>query len=112
MGIEYQAIYSVVLSVVAAVLVVLAVAGWRLLQQWTYTQHTTGRNAFLKELRAWAAVAVNAADQMMKTSTGEQKLAFVLAQLERLYPDLDEELMRAIIEDAVHELRLNASAGE
>lgn len=112
MGFDYPAIFSVVLSVVAAVLIVLAVAGWRALQQWSYAQATTERSAFLKELRAWARVAVNAAEQMMQSSTGEQKLAFVLTQLERLFPDLDEELMRAIIEDAVLQLRLYDAAGE
>lgn len=58
-----------------------------------------------QELSGWALVAVNAAEQIWKdTGTGEQKLNYAMDLLQRVFPKLDTDLARALIETAVREL--------
>ena len=58
-----------------------------------------------QELSGWALVAVNAAEQIWKdTGTGEQKLQYAMGLLTRVFPKLDTDLARALIETAVREL--------
>lgn len=109
---DWQTVGPVVASVVTAVLLVLAVAGWRALVAWSKTQQVQAelatkqvQDAGLEQMRQWAHVAVQAAEQMLKQSTGEEKLDFVLNILDKLFPALDEDVIRAIVEQAVRDDR-------
>jgi steroid 5-alpha reductase family enzyme len=47
---------------------------------------------------------VAAAEQMMRDANGEEKLDWVLEQLQQRYPNLDLTLIRAMVEAAVRQL--------
>jgi steroid 5-alpha reductase family enzyme len=47
---------------------------------------------------------VAAAEQMMRDANGEEKLEWVLEQLQQRYPNLDLTLIRAMVEAAVRQL--------
>jgi hypothetical protein len=47
---------------------------------------------------------VAAAEQMMRSADGEEKLDWVLGQLQQRYPKLDRTLIRAMVEAAVRQL--------
>jgi steroid 5-alpha reductase family enzyme len=47
---------------------------------------------------------VAAAEQMMRDANGEEKLDWVLEQLQQRYPTLDRTLIRAMVEAAVRQL--------
>jgi hypothetical protein len=47
---------------------------------------------------------VAAAEQMMRDADGEEKLDWVLEQLQQRYPKLDRALIRAMVEAAVRQL--------
>jgi hypothetical protein len=47
---------------------------------------------------------VAAAEQMMRSADGEEKLDWVLEQLQQRYPKLDRTLIRAMVETAVRQL--------
>jgi steroid 5-alpha reductase family enzyme len=47
---------------------------------------------------------VAAAEQMMRDANGEEKLEWVLEQLQQRYPKLDRTLIRAMVEAAVRQL--------
>jgi steroid 5-alpha reductase family enzyme len=47
---------------------------------------------------------VAAAEQMMRDADGEEKLEWVLEQLQQRYPKLDRTLIRAMVEAAVRQL--------
>lgn len=105
---DWQTVGPVLASVAVAVLLVLAVAGWRALVAWSKTQQVQAeiatiqlQDAGLEQMRQWAHVAVQAAEQMLKQSTGAEKLDFVLTILDKLFPALDEDVIRAVVEQAV-----------
>jgi len=54
----------------------------------------------------WQVVGyfVAAAEQMMRDADGEEKLDWVLEQLQQRYPKLDRTLIRAMVEAAVRQL--------
>lgn len=88
-------------SVMVGVLIVVVVLAWRALGQWSKNSAVQAENRAWSQVRTFAYDAVRAANQMLATSTGEEKLNYVLGVLDRLYPGLDEEVIRALVEAAV-----------
>lgn len=99
----------VMLSVLVGVLIVLVVLGWRLAVQWARTNGIQAENDAWAQVQYFAGVAVKAADQMLAGETGEEKLEYVLSVLDKLFPNLDEEVIRAIVEAAVLETKTKAA---
>lgn len=86
-----DSVLVLLLSVLVGLLGVALVVGWR----WLRAQ----------ELGGWAAVAVQAAEQIWtETGSGEQKLNYAMDLLKELFPRLDDKVARALIETAVREL--------
>ena len=56
-------------------------------------------------LLTWAQVLVAAAEQTLANSKGEDKLEYVLTQIDKLFPDLDDDLILAVVEAAVKALK-------
>lgn len=91
----------VILSALVGVLLVCLVLAWRALGQWSKGAAVRTENTAWYQVRAFIDDAVVAANQMLAGSTGEEKLNYVLGVVDRLYPDLDEEVVRAIVEATV-----------
>ncbi len=91
----------VILSALVGVLLVCLVLAWRALGQWSKGAAVRTENNAWSQVRTFIYDAVRAANQMLAESSGEEKLNYVLGVVDRLYPDLDEEVVRAIIEAAV-----------
>lgn len=92
-----------ILSALVGVLIVLVVLAWRALGQWSKSTAVTAENEAWSQVQYIVGRAVLAANQMLATSSGEEKLEYVLGVVDRLFPDLDEEVVRAIVEAAVWE---------
>lgn len=58
----------------------------------------------LKTIRVWAAIAVAAAEQLYKSTEGEEKKAYVLKYLEEKGVKVDADELDGIIEASVLEL--------
>lgn len=97
-------------SIVAIVAIVLAVAVWRWLRVALASGQLAAENAALAQLAAYASVFVAAAEQTLDKSPGFAKLDWVLAQFERVLPDLDKDLVRSYVEAAVAGLPRNQPA--
>lgn len=95
----------VILSVLVGVLIVFAVIAWRLAVQWAKTNAVQAENDAYTQVMTIARVAVLAAEQMFDADGYNDKLNYVLKVLDRLYPDLDEDLIRAIVEAAVFQTK-------
>jgi len=59
---------------------------------------------------AWSTVniLVNAAEQMLSQHTGPAKLEWVMTQLKELFPRLDTNLIRSMVEAAVGQMKQSA----
>ena len=97
-------------SIVAIVAIVLAVAVWRWLRVALASGQLAAENAALAQLAAYASVFVAAAEQTLDKSPGFAKLDWVIAQFERVLPDLDKDLVRSYVEAAVAALPRNQPA--
>ena len=53
----------------------------------------------------WVSIFVNAADQMLADSTGPERLEWVMAQIKARFPKLDTDVIRAMVEANVKNLR-------
>lgn len=98
---DLSAYVPVILSALVGVLIVAVVLAWRALGQWSKSNAVRTENNAWSQVRTFIYDAVRAANQMLAESTGEEKLSYVLSVVDRLYPDLDEEVVRAIVEAAV-----------
>jgi hypothetical protein len=106
MQIDWQAISVIAISVGVAALLLLAVAGWRAAVAWADRQYALATTDQLLEMRQWAAVAVGAAEQVLAQATGQEKLEFVLSTLDKVFPQIDADLVRAIVEDSVRDMKV------
>ncbi len=61
----------------------------------------------LANLMIEVASHVKAAEQVLKDKSGTEKLTWVLARLEELFPTLDIEYLRTKVEAAVHDIKGN-----
>lgn len=59
----------------------------------------------LANLMIEVASHVKAAQQVLGDKSGPEKLTWVLARLEELFPDLDIEYLRTKVEAAVHDMK-------
>ena len=100
----------VILSVLVGVLIVFAVISWRLAVQWAKTSAVQAENDAYTQVMTIARVAVLAAEQMFDADGYNDKLNYVLKVLDRLYPDLDEDLIRAMVEVAVFQTKTKEAA--
>ena len=91
----------VILSALVGVLIVAVVLAWRALGPWLQYKAAVAASTEHYTLCYWASVAVQAANQMLSESTGDQKLEYVLSVMDKMYPDLDEEVIRAVVESSV-----------
>ncbi|MFN8468570.1 MAG: phage holin, LLH family [Caldilineaceae bacterium] len=91
-----ETVIIVLLSVFAAASIIGVVVLWRGLKD--------------SDLEGWAATLVRAADQMLDTVPGPQKLEFVMAEMQRMFPKLDTKLIRWIVEAAVQEMNQQKQA--
>lgn len=53
----------------------------------------------------WVGIFVNAAEQMLADSTGPERLDWVMAQIKARFPKLDTDVIRAMVEASVKNLR-------
>ena len=95
----------VILSVLVGVLIVLVVLAWRLAVQWAKVGAVNAENEAWSQVQYIVGRAVVAANQILSGSSGEEKLKYVLGIVDRLFPDLDEEVVRAIVEASVRETK-------
>lgn len=75
--------------------------------QWLRTWRTSAtigqQQSALDQLAGYARVFVRAAEQQFQTNPA--KLAYVLDQLNAIFPDVDADLIRGVVEAVVHELK-------
>lgn len=53
----------------------------------------------------WVSIFVNAAEQMLADETGPERLDWVMAQIKARFPKLDTDVIRAMVEANVKNLR-------
>lgn len=90
------------LVIIGAVALILAaiVAAWR------YLRSTPDREA----IELWAIQFVRAAEQMFP-GNNSAKLTYCMDMIERIFPRVDTDLLRSVIEYAVFRLREENNAG-
>lgn len=62
-----------------------------------------------QKLEGWAAVAVRAAEQIFESGDNQAKLNYAINVVKQVFPRLDDQLIRALVETGVHDLKLQAS---
>ena len=93
---------SVILqSIAVAVVIFLAVAGWRWLRVALERGQLQAQNEALAQLTVYAKIFVNAAEQTLSKQPGFAKLDWVLNQFATVMPDVDRDLIRSFVEATV-----------
>ncbi len=101
--IDLTSYIPVILSVLVGVLIVALMLAWRALGRWSKSNAVKAENEAWAQVQYFVTVAVQAADQMLAQSSGQEKLNYVLGVLDRQFPDLDEDVIRAIVESTVRQ---------
>ena len=85
----------VLLSLIAAAVLIAAWIGVRFFVT----------NKSLTGMREWVVVFVEAAEQALYDASGGDKLRWVLDKLKQRFPNLDDGLLRALVEAAVYRMK-------
>lgn len=100
MTIDWQWVVSAALGLLVIVLLVVAVFGVRWLRTSKQVQELARENAALSQLFFYADLFVANAQQQLAGVPGADKLAWVTGALMELFPNIDEVVLRSIIEKA------------
>ncbi len=76
----------------------IAIAAW----QFVATMRSTAKE---NDQWKWVSIFVNAAEQMLADGTGPERLDWVMAQIKARFPKLDTNVIRALVEANVKNLR-------
>lgn len=94
---------TLIQSLALLILAALGVIAWQWLRIWRVGAAINQQQSALDQLAGYARVFVRAAEQIYIANP--TRLQYVLDQLKVIFPDLDEELVRAVVEAAVNELK-------
>lgn len=90
---------EVAVSLVLTVVFVGLVIAWRALRE-------QARGSRFEEFILTVEAFVEAAEQTMRESTGQDKLAWVMGELSKIYPQYNWDFIRAFVESAVRKMKV------
>lgn len=89
---------EIIWGILSIALGAIAIAVW----QFVGTLRSTAKE---NEQWKWVSIFVNAAEQMLADGTGPERLDWVMAQIKARFPKLDTDVIRAMVEANVKNLR-------